>query len=409
MNQTISGLFLSNVIQSSHLISFSYSFSSVIVGKSSFHRHFASILYSRSNQLLLHVSESNFNKIMSSSICVENQKYENGQYSTSMRVRESEVELVKCQFSYCYEKGSGACVCISDSSASFKCVLTIFFSGFADDNGGALFLGTQSSLILRSCLYNCSAKNMGQGCYSIGADKSNQQMNDTTVCLCSTEPMKWNGYGLYLQRGAYSFMYDNFSLCFSSRGGSAFSTHLSTIQNVTYCHIKDCSSASIIEFLFSKTELWIYRSNLINNTANGRTPAICYSSDTYAVECYFIGNPRPLTMQSAGRPSIITFINCLYDAFGFVSLNGIVTTGCRNIGVNDAPNAFTPRKSGGCHVIDGKRPTNYVRLSAIIGVFIVVVAFLIFALSNNSNLFRASEAQKRRLRSRPLSRLEANI
>ncbi|OHT10501.1 hypothetical protein TRFO_20167 [Tritrichomonas foetus] len=382
LNQTISKLILISLSQVSPFstISTQASFSSVSYHNSHFSYFLQSQFYSIHPNIHLLMKDNSFSYFLQSSIVITSFYLNDTTRHRTSEFEHPDISINHCLFSNCRSDNNGGAIKYDNSAGELFVYRSVFQSNFADSNGGGIYYDGVKYEFVRNCFEDCIADNNGQA-YHAKSQTGTSFSNDTNILKCSKETKNRNGFTTFINNGASDFHYNNYSNSHITRGAAAMATLLCEVKFITYCQMMNNSAYRILDFQFSVVPVEIFRCNLINNVATVMT-IIGYSFTTLINDCYFQNNSKPITSQPAGRPHTITFLNCIYDAFGITQKNGINIVDCRPIQIHDTTIPITQRYSQPCRYNEVEEKTfvsgvNIKLILLISGVIIIVHCILI--------------------------------
>lgn len=339
MNLTLTSLSLTNVRNNSPFLSFTSKYSANTQEFSKIITNYAanSIFYFRNNNFHAKIAKSRFNHVINSVIKVDADTLPDLTQYSPFQTLSSELNVDKCSFYNCNSQNKGGSISIL-SPCVFNCLNSKFYNSTAIENGGCIYAIIRTMNIRKTCLYNCTAFDNGQGFYVESVENDSlSYLNDSTIALCSEYEKKINQNGNHFQKGIINLYRANISDSYTSRGAAALSTHRASVDKILYSNIEKCKSKSIIDFFFSTNSTKIEYTNFIGNSNTVDSNLLIFSSDVDFVSCYFVRNIGHLTGPSAGPTIRIAFTNCLYDKLEFFVSTGIITENCRYVGVHDTP------------------------------------------------------------------------
>lgn len=385
-------------------------FSHQAIEKSLFSKSISPIIFSSHPQFHLSVSTNKFQRILSSSILLDEISLQNYVRHFSSELIDPEVNISSCLFEDCISLQNGGGISYSANTGGVLSIVdSIFNNNIAQINGGGIYFQGTSYKLLRNCFIICQADQEGQAYkITVRSDFSND-CNDSTFYECAQKPKIRCSCGSLVDGGSANFHYNNYTLNQVERRSSTIGTTLCHTKFLTHTLFSNNSGQSLIDFQFSNGDLEIYRCNFLHNRAFIGS-IIDYSTQTYVTDCFFLNNSIPITRASnAGVVHSIIFKDCVSDKLGIRDQEGIGINDCRDL-FQDTTIPIEKRASNVCFHIQGKVPSLFVPIDwfFIVGTSLAIVFSHIFIIRTSIfiNFFNILFCDSREKKKRRMRRIE---
>ena len=413
LNQTILQLHLKGLYSNTALYTrmTASSPNSFTLSKSTFSRSFSSIFYGSTSPKILRFTETGFNKILNSAVCIDQAFTLVDQHrDQGAKIDHETCEILRCYFTGCATKGDGGAIKYVIPDGYLSITRTLFYMDEASDNGGAIYYNAGKYQFYQVCIDHCKAGNAGQSFSLQPSEEFPDTINYTTVSVCAPSIFGSIQYNMHHTGGGGHYYNDNVTRGLCDRIGAALSCFRTHVQHIHYTHILSCKGAGVISLDFAKEPTELKYCNIINNT-HTQSQIFTFSHYTKIIECLIIHNKKPFTRPiMTGKKHPLEFIRCTYDALGIEQKNDIVFNERKEYDGDEPSYSFENPALAYCVPNKGKPIDLWTGFSPIyfflvtFGIILTHIAFIhpqAFA-DLYYNLFFDKSVASRRRRARPL-------